>query len=259
MKTLPGAIKIICVVLILSSAGGCISFESILDPDLPAAIDKDHSFAPYDSAKVDKIPLDSYLKLRNAQVENYSHNVSFGSATIITSDGYALTARHCWDHGIGQVINIAVQGPPRLVWESQTKEQASDFVVFKLQPIAPAPAYSWCDDSALHLHENVVTMSMNGHAAGELLALSVRECVSNPAPGDPPILWIVHSAPLYGGDSGGAIATVDGKLIGINIAATQRGHQYVSIALRPDLKWLAQIIQDDRRAHDLSTRATTTK
>jgi hypothetical protein len=60
---------------------------------------------------------------------------------------------------------------------------------------------------------------------------------------------IRHNAPLREGDSGGPLADVDGRLIGINVKAGRifsplhlLGRK-VGVAERPDLAWLRQLIE----------------
>ena len=59
-------------------------------------------------------------------------------------------------------------------------------------------------------------------------------------------LAIHHDLPLRRGDSGGPLATTDGMLIGINTKGTLSMGKQTAVGVRPDLSWVARVIQEDR-------------
>jgi S1-C subfamily serine protease len=147
-----------------------------------------------------------------------------------------------------QIVNV------RLVWAGPANSSC-DLAILKAD-INSNPAFVIAEDQDIKAGADVVTAGANGLAGGMLLNSSLK--AGDPASGTPAVQSIFHSAPLAEGDSGGPLATRDGKLIGVEVLARAVliGDSQ-GVALRPDLNWMRQMIEKDRAAHPPSTRPTT--
>jgi S1-C subfamily serine protease len=239
--------------------------------------EKEVSYRRFLSAKVDGKDLGEFLAQRSAiiiagaepvVVATRQHDVDIrlqpvekdgfdlGSASEITADGYFLTAAHCVRRRpLYLLLPMPASEritPARLVWSPP--DSSCDIAIIKVDFDSLRPAFAIAEDGDLKPGADVVTAGANGLAAGKVLGAS-EAVVANEPSGLPEVQAILHSAPLAEGDSGGPLATLDGKLLGIEVLArglwlgTSQG-----IALRPDPVWLRKVIARDRLAHLATTR-----
>ncbi len=153
-----------------------------------------------------------------------------GSGTIITAEGHVVTNHHVAGRTRRIICTLATREeiPAELVGT----DPLSDIAVLKLQPTRPRtfPAASFGDPARLRVGDRVL-------ALGSPLALSqsvTMGIVSNTEmimPGmfwpfnrmtldgedvGSLVRWIGHDAPIFGGNSGGPLVTLDGEIVGVN-------------------------------------------
>jgi serine protease Do len=153
-----------------------------------------------------------------------------GSGTIITPEGHVITNHHV--AGRTRTIICTLANREELPAQLVGTDPLSDLAVLKLMPPKPRvfPAAQFGDPSTLRVGDRVL-------ALGSPLALSqsvTMGIVSNTEmimPGmfwpfnrmtlegedvGSIVRWIGHDAPIFGGNSGGPLVSMDGTIVGIN-------------------------------------------
>src|SRR5665213_9289 len=263
-KTTDAAAGILLLIFCFLS-GGCEHYNA------PAI--RDASFLPYAGAKVGQVSLREFLRARSARVFE-GDQLSFGtnsrdfwikgtifgigSAAAIDRRGYFLTAAHCVQKGpfLLQFFDKGhpQAGPARVVWRGDESKKQPDLALLQV-PFPLQDVFEWT--TAFTNRERIVAAGINllsntviNHQcmAGKILRLDTgSEAVV------PRYICISHDAPLHPGDSGGPLVSTDGGLVGINSDAVIGRPRWLSfsvetlssVAERPDLEWLRQLIEQD--------------
>lgn len=155
--------------------------------------------------------------------------VATGSGSIITPDGYIITNHHV----AGNAVRIMCTMPNREEIPAILigTDAATDVCVIKLQPVEPRtfPVVEFGDSSAVRVGDPVL-------ALGSPLGLSqsvTNGIISNTEMIIPSIFggsgfnldgenvgelvrWFGHDAQIFGGNSGGPLVDLQGRMIGIN-------------------------------------------
>jgi S1-C subfamily serine protease len=235
---------------------------------------RDNSFLPYAGAKVGDAGLREFLIARSGVLVvgkqlvvadsgagNRSPSIhgqisGVGTAAAIDRRGYFLTAAHCVKNGPVWLLfpgNGGVEARlVRVVWRGDRSKNQPDLAVLAVSPPLQ-DVFEWTPactngDSVVAVGISPVSARLikTQCMAGKVLSVAAEEnAVSRHT-------TISHSAPLRRGDSGGPLATADGRLIGINVSF-EAGLQWKSLSLeplsgeaqRPDIKWLRQTIEHD--------------
>jgi S1-C subfamily serine protease len=242
--------------------------------------DKQVSFRQFESLTIDGKSLADFLQQRSAvvvagaqpellasrgdEVDLSLKPVSrdgfdIGSATAIATDGYFLTAGHCVNRRPIFLMRATSSGPTilpvRVVWQPPAKSPC-DVAVIKVDNETPE-IFAFADPALLQPDLDVVTAGANGLAGGKLADVNrslVPETATTPA-----VLAIFHNVPLAEGDSGGPLATLDGKLVGIEVLARAVFWGVTQgVALRPDRAWLKETMAADRAARHGSEKVAPT-
>lgn len=152
---------------------------------------------------------------------------SSGSGFIISPDGYVVTNHHVAGDAVRLVCTMSTREeiPARLVGT----DAMSDIAVLKLEPEEPREfAYvEWGDSDQLKVGDPVLAMG-----SPRALSQSVTEgIVSNTSMTMPRwegefvldgedvgsiVRWIAHDAAIYGGNSGGPLVDLQGRIVGVN-------------------------------------------
>jgi S1-C subfamily serine protease len=230
--------------------------------------DKQVSFRRFESLTIDGKPLADFLQQRSAvvvagaqpqllatrgdEVDLSLKPVSregfdIGSATAVATDGYFLTAGHCVVRQPIFLMHASSAGPSilraRIVWRPPVNSSC-DVAVLKVDYATP-DIFTFADPALLQSGLDVVTSGANGLAGGTLTASSLSLVPATAK--TPTVLAVFHNAPLAEGDSGGPLATLDGKLVGVEVLARAVFWGVTQgVALRPDPAWLQKTIADDR-------------
>jgi S1-C subfamily serine protease len=186
-----------------------------------------------------------------------------GSAAAIDTRGYFLTAAHCVGHGKLYVCtfegNKIHWHAARIVWRGDASHL--DLAILRLQAWT-GPVFKWTGGmgpgDAVLAHGTDFDPRRNvfgdHDCAGEILEISAQDDPLRPG------TLISHTAPLYHGDSGGPLADVEGRLIGINTGASEIVEIRRTVfripmthiqqkAMRPDIDWLKKTIDEDFAQH----------
>jgi S1-C subfamily serine protease len=259
---------IAALALALVAAAGCTFL-------LPSRDDKRVSFAPYEATRVAGEPLAGFLRARVCPLLGEARIVTrtaagrvtvesngAGSAVPIALDGYLLTAAHCLAGPTASALLQVDDGPRvmplRVVWRGAWEDDADlDLAIVRVDGARFGAAWRWSEPGAVVEGTPLVAAGFSflgedefratlaaGHALAPLEGTGAR------AAGLPTVARLVHDIPVTFGDSGGPVATRDGRLVGLDVrAAPVVGPGFRGIALRPDPAWIEARIAEDRRAH----------
>lgn len=182
---------------------------------------------------------------------------ALGSATAIDSRGYLLTAAHCvawkplqalyWENGHVRLV------PARVVWSGDADREGRDLALLAIDRPLPAH-FAWAGD--VRAGEPVVGAgpeydSPAAFGLGWFSGTAVKTEARPPAGAEPAGTTIYHTGPVHLGDSGGPLATLDGRLVGITVGDIHElnllrfSYQRASRAHRPDLAWLRDRVERD--------------
>ena len=182
---------------------------------------------------------------------------AFGTGSLLSADGYVLTAAHCVEEREPCYIIFRHKDRwpfvrARRVWVGDPNDKTRDVAVLKVDYKEKLPALQWADEA--ELAEGAPAM-LAGYREGDdrflltLAAGKVLDANLRQTSGDaPPVRALAVDIPARRGDSGGPLLTADGKLIGImrGWESPLLGLAKKRIALRPDPEWVQQIIAQDR-------------
>lgn len=199
-------------------------------------------------------------------------DANFGIGVVIDPRGYILTASHvAGDTRFLQVIRTdgskILVTPARRVWRGNTLLGEPDLAVLFVPGGLPQ-AYAWSEtipSAGPVLGIGASWTSLRQYKA-ELKFQSYAGTVTKWETKGIRQTWqqLQHSAPSFPGDSGGPLLDARGRLLAIS---TQGGLAYApgvtkvsdaepyGVGVRPDLAWLAQLIEDDVRKHSTSASA----
>jgi len=231
------------------------------------------SFSPYTHARVGSETLQDFLTARTAVLmagqhlkltaaetnsgefsyQASSRGLVLGSAAAVDHRGYFLTAAHC----VGQEPTYLLFGrrgqwqveTARLVWRGDVSRGEPDLALLWV-PRKLDQVFDWA--SGFEVGEPVVALGQNYQPPLDIEIVSFAGTLQASGAGSTTRLGarsICHTAPLRKADSGGPLAGVAGRLIGINVKAGRifsplhpLGRR-LSLAEHPDLAWLQQLIE----------------
>lgn len=166
------------------------------------------------------------------------------AAVPIDARGYWLTAAHCTDSGGALIYDPSTSGregaiPTRVVWRSDAP--GNDLAIL----FAPLPVGMSPIDVALSVRTGDPVVCVGSGIKSS--RLSAGRVVGVGGLTDGSLRWVVHDAPLAGGDSGGPAFYLDGLLAGINVEAGSSFSGAVSRAtsLLPDMVAVKARIEAD--------------
>jgi serine protease Do len=155
-----------------------------------------------------------------------------GSGSIISKDGYVVTNHHVAGDASRIVVNL-VDGEEIEATRVGTDPMA-DICVLKLKldsrkdPNKPLPVAQWGDSDKVRVGDVVLAMGCPGALSQSVtrgiisntqLIMPRREAGMFKLDGEDVgsiVRWFAHDAVIYGGNSGGPLVNLDGKIIGIN-------------------------------------------
>lgn len=239
---------------------------------------RDNTFTPFRERKVGDISLQDHAAIRTAYVLvgseitdteqsteplgqglsfSYSAQFRFGTAAMVDTRGYLLTAAHVVDETPVSVIYYdggrLRHQQARLVWNGNTAPGKPDLALLRV-PLPLPVAYQWAEHYSTG--DAVAAVGVNytdpekpnfvmGFSGGKLGK-------DRPLQRTPTTQTVTSDLPLHFGDSGGPLFDLQGKLIAINVRVTLSRLEYLGIhrkmrcdAIRPDLRWLQRMIEMD--------------
>jgi S1-C subfamily serine protease len=215
--------------------------------------DKGAAFKPFESLKIGDVSAREFTSLRTGEFASeelhFGARHDFGSVTVISSDGYMLTAGHCL---VGQAY-FARYSSARVVWRP-TQPGDPDLAILKVDAATNASFFEWAPDRVNCVGKSVISGGehFGSPSAGTLLMIGNTDTKPSITATGRMLFWcLAHSSPLTYGDSGGPLLTTDGHLLGVNVGTkwVQEDHRFISLAICPDPEWLQGIISADRATH----------
>lgn len=171
---------------------------------------------------------------------------NIGSAAAITRDGYYLTAAHVLnEHSaehlwlIPRHVSNRRYSKARVVWISEK----ADIAIVKAK--YRTAFYQFGNPKWYKNFTVIVAGLFGGNSSGSILEVNKYSSKR------PDILKVVHTSPITKGDSGGALLSKKGELIGINYKLEKTINSYGLSLVRGHALFLSpekvfQIIQNDR-------------
>lgn len=258
-------------------------------PPFTSTARRDAAFAPFRDAKVGDIPIQDFLARRTAIVLvgseitdtkqsteaarqslefSYSSKFRLGSAVMIDARGYLLTAAHVVGATPITVIyydgGVLCHQQARIIWNGSHEPGKPDLTLVRVaQPLTAT--YQWAEhyeanDSVLAVGVNYTdpqkpnfTMGFTGGKLGRDRPFQRTQTTQT----------VTSDLPLHVGDSGGPLVNTQGQLIAINVRGTMSRLEYLGIArkltseaIRPDIAWLKQLIEEDFAKDTVGTRTS---
>jgi S1-C subfamily serine protease len=194
----------------------------------------------------------STLAIRFKGAKGTKIALAYGHAAAIDPHGYFITAAHCVHDSAsylvfydGHNVRAAV---PRLVARAGRAPTDLDYAIIHVDTTF-LDTFDWSDPTTAEGKPVVAVGStsiapVSGHIVMNQVCLAGR--VNYTVPASDHALRVFHDLPLRPGDSGGSLATFEGKLLGINTDACFPlfGDRY-AIAERPDSAWISRAIAED--------------
>jgi len=227
----------------------------------PSDTERVGSFKGLSAARVGDESLDLYLRHRTAVLigESPGGEVRISEAAAIDPRGYFLTAAHCLEATELHLFYFdglhAKVATPRVVAVKKDKDR-DDFAIIHVEG-TPRTFFAWADDQTVGATDTAAAVGGGpDETSSEGLVVSTPQCIAgrivSVEPSDAIATRVLHDLPLRPGDSGGPLATADGKLIGVNtgVRVSWLGAA-VSMAIRPDPRWVRSRIERDYRERRL--------
>ena len=206
---------------------------------------------------MDGVPIADFLTARTVKMAiepkpsgvDGVYQAGGATAAPISADGYMLTAAHVLGETpiFVQLPGSNVAHDLRVVWNGFDEVDEFDLALIHVTTHS-TKWFEFAPDAALGDGLRVVSAGVSVPK----LVFASGSLTEAFTPGDGIASIVRHSTPLRNGDSGGPLITLDGKLVAINYGSLNLplGGQLVSKAMRPNLAWLNEIIERDRRNHD---------
>jgi serine protease Do len=177
-----------------------------------------------------ELPLDGVERVPSRK------ETSLGSAVIVSKDGVLLTNNHVVENA--EAVEVTLSDGRALYADIVGTDPESDLAVLKIQDspkdLVPIP---FGDSSALRLGDPVIAIG-NPFGVGQTVTMGI---ISAKGRADLGIVdyedFIQTDAAINPGSSGGALVSIDGRLIGINTAILSRtgGYQGIGFAIPADM------------------------
>ncbi len=191
--------------------------------------------------------------------------VYYGAAAAVDRRGYFVTAAHCVDDNPGKLRLVfrnagAIEvKQARVVYLGDPSTDGADFAVIHV-PGPVSDVFEWADRYEVGDRVLCSGSRQNPEASNKSFKLVLSggaiQKVETAARAGTVFQLIRHSAPIHHGNSGGPAVDLAGRLVGVNFSATFSGGPIrqpslkYSSAIRPDVRWLEQIIEADSRTQN---------
>jgi serine protease Do len=153
-----------------------------------------------------------------------------GSGVIITKDGHLVTNHHVAGHGARMICTL--WNREEIEAELIGTDALTDVAVLKLKPVRPRAFQfaEWGDSSTIRVGDTVLAMG-SPMALSQSVTLGIISNVEMVMPrgfgsrgrleldGEDVgslVRWIGHDAAIYGGNSGGPLVDLAGRVVGVN-------------------------------------------
>jgi len=227
------------IFLIIGLLGGCVSTDNSGGATNDAKrksieVHKDHFIAGVHYSRfiddrsaflingpdIENISFDPSGKLKVKFTDDEEGNYSTGSASAITEDGYFLTAAHVLlENAADNLWLVHRSNPRRLKMKARVVWLSRKLDIALVKAEMRTRFYKFGDPYRSNHFRVLIAGLEGGNASGSILEVKK-------IPSDSDALEVIHSAPIRRGDSGGALISKSGELLGINSKYHRNIHGY---------------------------------
>lgn len=213
------------VVVALMASLFCIAFSTHAQP--PAALDKP---APetLDDLRVIQKRVEAVSEIAAPATVAINLGIAgTGSGVVVSEDGYVLTAAHVIGDA-GQLVQVRFPDGTTATGRTLGSDQQNDAGLLKLQGDGPWPHVEMAESDTLAQGDWVVALGHpGGYDADRTVVVRLGRTVRVRQ-----VVGIMSDCSLIGGDSGGPLFDMDGKVVGIHsrIGMSERTNIHVPIS-----------------------------
>ncbi len=152
---------------------------------------------------------------------------SLGSGVIIAEDGLVVTNHHVIEDA--DEIMVVLNDRREFRAEIVGADAAADLALLRIEAPAALPALSMGSSDALEVGDLVLAIG-NPFGIGQTVTSGIVSALSRTGPNvGSDLSFIQTDAAVNPGNSGGALVTIDGRLVGVNTAIFTRGGGSIGI------------------------------
>lgn len=188
------------------------------------------------------VSIDNYQRGRMLFGDEFIQKASGGSGVIISKDGYVLTNNHVVQGAA--ILKVKLSDGRSLAANLVGRDPRSDLALLKITATGLTPA-TMGDSSKLEIGQWVVAL---GSPLGydQTLSVGVISSIGRTLPTEGAVLvdTIQTDAAINQGNSGGALATATGELIGINTAIASLDGGSIGIGFAIPVQRAKKVVDD---------------
>ncbi len=152
---------------------------------------------------------------------------SLGSGVIIAADGLIVTNHHVIEDA--DEIMVVLNDRREFQAEIVGADAAADLALLRIEARADLPALPMGSSDALEVGDLVLAIG-NPFGIGQTVTSGIISALARTGPGvGSDLSFIQTDAAVNPGNSGGALVTIDGQLVGVNTAIFTRGGGSIGI------------------------------
>ena len=152
---------------------------------------------------------------------------SLGSGVIIKDDGMVVTNHHVIEDA--DEIMVVLNDRREFRAEVVGADAAADLALLQIEAPAALPALPMGDSDTLEVGDLVLAIG-NPFGIGQTVTSGIISALARTGPGvGSDLSFIQTDAAVNPGNSGGALVTIDGRLVGVNTAIFTRGGGSIGI------------------------------
>lgn len=152
---------------------------------------------------------------------------SLGSGVIIEADGLIVTNHHVIEDA--EKIMVVLNDRREFSAEVVGADTAADLALLRIEAPSPLPALPMGSSDSLEVGDLVLAIG-NPFGIGQTVTSGIVSALARTGPGVGSDLSFVQTdAAVNPGNSGGALVTIDGRLVGVNTAIFTRGGGSIGI------------------------------
>lgn len=166
---------------------------------------------------------------------------SLGSGVIISDDGLVVTNHHVIEDAEETMVVLNDRREFRA--EVVGADAAADLALLRIDAPASLPALPMGDSDALEVGDLVLAIG-NPFGIGQTVTSGIISALARTSPGvGSDLSFIQTDAAVNPGNSGGALVTIDGRLVGVNTAIFTRGGGSIGIGFAIPISLVKALIR----------------
>ncbi|MGI9434385.1 MAG: Do family serine endopeptidase [Geminicoccaceae bacterium] len=208
-----------------------LSFAPVVRATAPAVVNIYTRKAEQNSGRLDPFFSDPFFQfffegLGRRQAPQRQQN-SLGSGVIIAADGLVVTNHHVIEDA--DEIMVVVNDRREFKADVVGADAAADLALLRIEAPASLPILPMGDSDALEVGDLVLAIG-NPFGIGQTVTSGIISALSRTGPDvGSDLSFIQTDAAVNPGNSGGALVTIDGELVGVNTAIFTRGGGSIGI------------------------------